>query len=102
MIYSFKSAIAALLMATATSTFLRGEFDAVSKPTVGDHVRKLLVDADRSKRCFEDGSNKGLRNPHDADYYENPWLRNNDRGDWGKCLPEEVFGVLWYVEFPTE
>mmetsp|Transcript_30715 Transcript_30715/g.57229 ORF Transcript_30715/g.57229 Transcript_30715/m.57229 type:complete len:1157 (+) Transcript_30715:61-3531(+) len=93
MIYSFKSAIAALLMTTATSTFLRGD-DVATKPTVGDQVRKLLVDADRRKRCFEDGNSQGLRNPHDADYYENPWLRNNDRGDWGKCLPEEVFGVL--------
>jgi hypothetical protein len=92
---TFKSVLSAMLMVTATATFLRGDAPSGAKPTVGDHVRKLLVDADRSKRCFEDGSSKGLRNPHDADYYENPWLRNNDRGDWGKCLPEEVFGVLW-------
>lgn len=90
-LYPLKSAIAAVVMATASSTFLRGD----EPTTVGDHVRKLLVDADRSKQCFEDGNNNGLRNPHDADYNDNPWLANRDRGDWGKCLPEEVFGVLW-------
>jgi hypothetical protein len=85
-----------VLFAAATSTFLRGETPSIAaeKQTVHEAVRKLLVDADRSKRCFVDGSNQGLRNPHDADFNENPWRANNDRGDWGKCLPEEVFGVL--------
>lgn len=96
--YAFKIALSALLLVTVvSSTFLRGHATGVAsdKLTVHETVRKLLVDADRSKRCFEDGRNRGMSQPHDADFNENPWLRNNDRGDWGKCLPEEVFGVLW-------
>ena len=87
-----------MMLSFTTASLLRGDSSNVvssEKPTVGDTVRKLLVDADRRKRCFVDGNNKGLSNPHNADFYENPWLANNDRGDWGKCLPEEVFGVLW-------
>jgi hypothetical protein len=44
--------------------------------------------------CFQDGGNNGANSPHDADFYANPWKANNDRGDWGKCVPEEAFGVL--------
>lgn len=88
-------AVVLFLSLTASASLLRGDQSLPSSSeSVNDVVRKLLVDADRSKRCFEDGSNKGLSRPHDADFYENPWLRNADRGDWGKCLPEEVFGVL--------
>jgi hypothetical protein len=95
--YTFELALASLLLVAVTSTFLRGDTPSVAsdKQSVHETVRKLFVDADRSKKCFQDGRNKGLNNPHDADFHENPWLRNNDRGDWGKCLPEEVFGVLW-------
>lgn len=39
--------------------------------------RKLIVDSDRSKYCFRDGRNKGLSNPHNADFYENPFFANN-------------------------
>jgi len=97
MSYTFTLALLAVLLVAASSSSLRGEVPSVSSDTqtVQETVRKLLVDADRSKRCFVDGRNQGRSNPHDADFNENPWLRNNDRGDWGKCLPEEVFGVLW-------
>lgn len=57
--------------------------------------RKLIYDVDKSKICFQDDvRTNGVDSPHDADYYQNPFFANNDRGDWGKCIPEEVFGVL--------
>ena len=52
--------------------------------------RKLIRDVDMSKVCFVDRGNDLA----EADYYNNPFLANNDRGDWGKCMPHEVFGIL--------
>ena len=53
--------------------------------------RKLIKDADRHRMCFQDNGNY----PAEADYLKDPFKANNDRGDWGKCLPEELFGILW-------
>lgn len=97
--YAFKLALSALLFVAATSSLLRG--NDISADTVHETVRKLLVDADRSKRCFEDGRNKGRSNPHDADFNENPWLTNNDRGDWGKCLLRRCSECCASTRMPT-
>jgi hypothetical protein len=96
--FLLQNLVCAMLSVSVMAVFLRGDVDETlssrESVSVGESVRQLLVDADRSKRCFVDGSNRGRTNPHDADFYENPWNANRDRGDWGKCLPEEVFGVL--------
>jgi hypothetical protein len=49
--------------------------------------RKLMKDVDRMNDCFVD-------EPRSLDFFLDPFKANNDRGDWGKCMPHEVFGVL--------
>lgn len=53
--------------------------------------RNLIRDADQHQICFQDNG----RYNAEADYFNDPFKANNDRGDWGKCLPEELFGILW-------
>jgi hypothetical protein len=55
-------------------------------------ARKLIRDADNQEICFVDRGRQYLAS---ADYYLDPFKANNDRGDWGKCLPEELFGIMW-------
>ena len=55
--------------------------------------RELIRDADRNQICFQDNGNYLAS----ADFYRDPFKANNDRGDWGKCLPEELFGIMWLV-----
>ncbi len=46
-------------------------------------------------RFFTDSATSGLRYSSYADYLRDPFKANEDRGDWGKCLPEELFGIMW-------
>ena len=55
--------------------------------------RELIRDADRHQICFQDNGNYLAS----ADFHRDPFKANNDRGDWGKCLPEELFGIMWLV-----
>ena len=55
-------------------------------------ARKLIRDADNQEICFVDRGRQYLAS---ADYHLDPFKANNDRGDWGKCLPEELFGIMW-------
>lgn len=48
-----------------------------------------MRDADNSKVCFDLNYNKGY-----ADYILDPFKANEDRGDWGKCMNEQLFGSL--------
>jgi hypothetical protein len=58
---------------------------SLATQTIRDNHRKLIRDADRWSTCYEDS----------ADFFLDPFKANNDRGDWGKCMPEELFGTLW-------
>ena len=53
--------------------------------------RQLIRDADRNQICFQDAGGYQAY----ADFLRDPFKANNDRGDWGKCLPEELFAIMW-------
>jgi len=75
------------------SLMLKGEsFQSFSLQSYKNKRRKLIKDADRNKVCFQ--------NSNSADFYLDPFKANDDRGDWGKCLPEELFGVMCEHEAP--
>ena len=48
-----------------------------------------MRDADNSKSCFDLNYNKGY-----ADYVVDPFKAKEDRGDWGNCMDEQLFGSL--------
>mmetsp|Transcript_18586 Transcript_18586/g.25678 ORF Transcript_18586/g.25678 Transcript_18586/m.25678 type:complete len:1413 (+) Transcript_18586:58-4296(+) len=50
--------------------------------------RKLIRDTG-FRQCFDLDYNKGY-----ADYLLNPFKANDNRGDWGKCMPELLFGAM--------
>ena len=53
--------------------------------------RQLIRDADRNQVCFQDTSDYRAF----ADFLRDPFKANNDRGDWAKCVPEELFSIMW-------
>ena len=67
--------------------------------------RRLMVDADKNRICYVDDKARpvyysGVWQPNWADYIRNPFNPNEDRGDWGKCLPEQAFGKITYLLSP--
>lgn len=57
-------------------------------------LRKLISDTGQNS-CFDVRYNKAYE-----EYLLNPFLANENRGDWGKCIPELVFGALCIHESP--
>jgi hypothetical protein len=65
------------LAVSLAPTVSAGNLRSVQTQPVKHDDRKLIRDSDRQKYCFRDGWNQGKSNPHDADFYENPFFRNN-------------------------
>ena len=63
----------------------------------GDLQRKLVRDGDNNRVCFDLNYNQGY-----ADYVNDPFKANGNRGSWGKCIPEEIFGALWYKKYKNK
>jgi len=60
-----------------------------------EESRKLIGDTGSSRSCFDTNYYRGY-----ADYLKDPFKANNNRGDWGKCIPEQLFHALCVHEAP--
>ena len=66
--------------APALANFLEGDNKLNTKQSAGSGGKHLdIYDTGTNRQCFDINYNKGY-----ADFLLNPYLANNNRGDWGE------------------